>query len=105
MRRFAAPRIISFAASRRTISGAVPLLFCGERLPCPARIGRGLGVTHIDWPLKRQRDFLEHTPVNPSVAALGPEHRMRHRMSSLPIPVIVAPKGASLVAASLDEVE
>src|SRR3982074_3618604 len=44
--RFVAPRIDSCFSVDGAICGALPLRFCGKRLPCPARIGAGFRLAH-----------------------------------------------------------
>ena len=74
--RCAAPREKSFCSVFIAVRGPVPLLFCGKRLPRPARISLRLCVAHIDRPVQRQRNFFEHAAIKPSLGRLGPKHRM-----------------------------
>ena len=103
--RFAAPRIDSFGSIHRAIGGAMPLRFCRKRLPRPARVCHRLGMTHINWPVQRQRNLFKHATVEPPVASLRPEHGMRDRLRVLPIPILIAPESARFIAASRHEIQ
>src|SRR5260370_8895144 len=100
-----APGILAFRSISYAISRSVPLFFCRERLPRPTRVRRGLRMTHVDRPVERQRDFFEHAAIEPAVGRLFPEHWMRNCVSRLPVPVVVAPESAHLIAASGHEIE
>src|SRR5208282_4875294 len=98
-----APGIFPFDPVPRAVGCAVPLCFGGKRLPRPPRIRHRLGMTHIDRPIQRQRNLLEHAAVEPSVTPLSPEHGMRDRMRALPVPVIVVPVSARFIPARCHE--
>src|ERR1700687_1156345 len=106
--RFIAPRISSCVSVDGAIGGVLPLGFGGERLPCPARVRTCFRLTHIHGPVQRrfvERYLVEHRPVKPSIVVLLPEQRMRNSTSSLPVPVIVVPESASLIAARRHKLE
>src|ERR1700730_4073269 len=63
IRRYAAPRVDPLGSIHRAIGGAMPLLFCRKRLPRPARVGHGFGMTHVNWPVQRQRNLFKHPAV------------------------------------------
>src|SRR5438477_2086372 len=94
VRSFLAPgkRPLWFICHRRAISSAMPLRFCGQRLPCPARVGAGFGVTHVDRPVERQWNILKHRPVLPLAVDLIPKYRVRNILLGLPLPVGIAPQ-------------
>src|SRR5580704_11827948 len=103
--RFLAPRIEMFASIGAAVGGAVPLRFSRQCLPCPPRICHGLRMTHINGPIRRQRNFFEHRAVEPSVARLAPEYGMRNGMLRLPFRGLVAPERAIFIAAGSHEIE
>src|SRR5208283_4727038 len=105
IRRVVAPQVSYFNSVRSTVCGTVPLLFRGKRLLSPVRVGRGLGMTHIDGPVQRQWNFFEHRTIKPLAACLFPKTRVRHAISSLPIPVGIAPERARFIAAGRYEIE
>src|SRR4029077_5856737 len=90
--RFVAPGILPDRFLRSAVRRTVPLLFRGQRLPCPARIGRRLCVAHINRPIQWQRDLFEHRAIKPSLVSLAPENGVRDRMLRFPPPTAVTPE-------------
>src|ERR1700691_2524175 len=83
----------------------MPLRFCRKRLSYRASIGVGLGMAQIDRPVEKERSLFEHRAIDPSIARVPPEHRMRHSVSCLPIPGLVAPESSRFIAACSHELQ
>src|SRR5690242_17074030 len=86
-RRFIAPRVLSLRSLRSSVRGTMPLLFGGQRLAGPPRIGSSLGMAHIRGPVWRKRNLIEHRAINPRRSNRVPEHRMRNLLVVFPFPV------------------
>src|SRR6266567_2005000 len=99
------PWILPFYPVVGSIGGAVPLLFARKRFTSPARVRHRLGMTHINWPVQRQRNFFEHRAVEPFHAHLAPEHRMRDCVRRLPFPIAIAPERFALIATGSHKIE
>src|SRR6185437_11372906 len=99
-----APRIRAFAFRRRAVSGAMPLGFARQTLIFPSRKRVRFRMTHVNGRIKRQRKFLEHSPVAPIraariIAIAVPKKWMRKVHASFPGPVFRAPQLLFLVSA------
>src|SRR5208282_3022439 len=110
IRRLAAPRVRPCLplAVDGAVGGVLPLRFGGERLPCPARIGRCLSLAHVYGPVERnfvKRNFFKHAAPDPAAAFLFPECGMRNPLRALPVPGVVVPESTRVIAAGGDEVE
>src|SRR6202034_3058107 len=76
-----------------------------QRFSRPARIRLRLRMTHVDWPIERQWQFVEHGAIKPLTTVLPPEDGTRNSLLRLPVPVIVAPECPRLIPSSLDELQ
>src|SRR5580704_1785051 len=108
----APPRICPLLAVWSGICGALPLGFRGQRLPCPAGIGFRFRLTHVDWPIQRQRDVLEHGAIQPLIALALPESGLRNSLTGFPVPgfiviliITVVPQLTRFVPTRADELE
>src|SRR5215813_7059425 len=101
IRRLRTPGMFSRRRVRGTIGRALPLCFGGKAFACPARIGAGLGMAHIDGPVEWQLDRREHSSPQPlsTVAVFLPECRMHNAILFFPRPVVFTPQLATVVAA------
>src|ERR1700678_4770241 len=84
----------------------MPFRFRGQRLPCPSSIRASLRLTHIDWPVQWERQFIEHRPVQPTVfGGFSPEHWMSNRVAGFPVPAFNVPQGLCVISTSRNKLE
>lgn len=79
------------------------LRFGGELAAEPFRIGGSFGVADVDGPVFGQANVAEHGPVHPEIAFAAPERGMVDAFALFPVPSLVAPERAMLIAADFDE--
>src|SRR5258708_4410742 len=99
------PWIGPFAALWRTVRRAMPLRFGRQTLPFPASIGTSLGVTHINRPIKRQRNLVEHGAKKPLLAHSLPKTWRNDILFCLPCQVRFRPEIRIVIAARQHELQ
>src|SRR5258708_22364922 len=108
-RPFLAPRVLPLFALRGSVCRALPLGFSEQRLPCPSCVSVRFRVTHIDGPIQRQWDIVEHRAIQPAIAFMLPESRMRDSAFGFPVPVCmvvtVSPEHLRFISSRVDELE
>src|SRR5579862_1784985 len=98
-RRLSPPRVRAFNAGARPAGRAVPFRLAGQFFASPAGICRGLVVAHVDGPIERYRNLVEHRPVGPFIALVHPECGVLAILRRDPFPPGVSPKRAIFITA------
>src|SRR5580698_1977968 len=62
-------------------------------------------MADVDGPIERQRNLFEHRTIEPSIVRGSPEHRMRHRVSCFPVPVLITPENPRFITARGHELQ
>src|SRR6185437_723001 len=100
-----APGVWPLRSLRRSVSGAMPLRFGRQNLSRPARVSAGVRVAHVNRPVQREGQALEHSPVLPLAIDAIPKDRVRNILLRFPLPVVLAPQGLVFIAAGIDKLE